>query len=64
MTLKDFIESLGPNEAARLFGVKRRTVDSWRRGERAPRPAKAKEIVNLTGGVVTLSDCYEVSEAT
>jgi len=45
MNLPDYIQKVGYDEAARVFEVKRRTVEAWRRGERRPRPAQANIIV-------------------
>lgn len=64
MTLSDYIKEVGDAEAGRLFGVGERTAASWRRGERRPRPEKAREIVVATGGKVSFSDCYAPSSVT
>ena len=42
--LKSFIERVGDPKAAKLIGVKERTVASWRRGERTPRTKHIKKI--------------------
>lgn len=56
MNLPAYIEAHGDEKAAAIFGVKERTVASWRRGERWPRPATWREVVEKSGGKVTLSD--------
>lgn len=58
MDLKTFIEKHGDDECAKLFGSPVRTVASWRRKERTPRPKKAYEIVRLTGGEVSIDGIY------
>lgn len=58
MKLKAYIEWKGEPYCAELFGVKIRTIASWRRGERRPRPDQANEIVRLTRGTVQLEDIY------
>lgn len=45
MKLIDYIKETGDAKCAKLFGVKVRTVRSWRLGERFPRPAQAQVIV-------------------
>ena len=45
MGLDEYIEQLGKEKAANLFGVKERTVDSWLRWERRPSRKKAAEII-------------------
>jgi DNA-binding transcriptional regulator YiaG len=51
-----YLTAVGDVEAARVLGVKRRTVRSWRYGDRRPRPAQAREIVKLAP--VSLDDIY------
>jgi len=58
MNLSSYIEKLGDEKAAKLFGVKERTVASWRRGERIPAPKTAKKIVRVAKGDLTLDDVY------
>ena len=47
-TLPQFIYEVGDEPAADLFGVKVRTVAGWRRGERRPRPQRARKIIAAT----------------
>lgn len=63
MKLKAYIEWKGDEFCAELFGVKLRTIGSWRRGERIPRPHLANEIVRLTKGKVQLEDIYVAEDA-
>lgn len=51
-----FLEVVGDRKASEWLGVKPRTVLSWRRGERFPRPAQAQKIV--TRMPVTFADIY------
>lgn len=46
MNLVEFLTTIGDAEAARLFGVKVRTVQSWRLRDRIPRPQQAAIIVS------------------
>lgn len=67
MLLTDFIELVGDEAAAELFDAKVRTVASWRRGERVPRPAQAIYIAEKTKGLrksrVTFRECYNLEAA-
>ena len=56
MRLPDYITQVGASRFAKQFKVKKRTVDSWRRMERRPRPEKAQEIVEKTP--VTMEGIY------
>jgi DNA-binding transcriptional regulator YiaG len=56
MRLPDYIKQIGAAKFARQFRVKRRTVESWKRMERRPRPETAQEIVEKTP--VTMEGIY------
>jgi hypothetical protein len=56
MNLKEFIEQMGDEKAAKLFEVKPRTVMSWRLGDRVPRPKQARIITERSP--VTLDGIY------
>lgn len=56
MTLPEYIASMGDEKAARLFGVERRTVMSWRLRSRIPRPKQAEVIVEKSP--VTMEGIY------
>jgi hypothetical protein len=62
MNLAEYIKDVGHEEAAKLFGVSIFTVKSWRWGLRTPRPAKANEIVRLTGGAVSLAGIFATND--
>lgn len=57
-TLPEFITEIGDAEAARLFQAPMRTIQSWRRRERTPRPAQAPMIIEASGGRVTYEGIY------
>lgn len=63
MELKKYIQKQGDDKCAQLFNVKPRTVASWRRGERYPRPDQANLIVEATKGEVTLAGIYSSPKA-
>lgn len=56
MDLDEYIQQMGKEKSANLFGVKERTVDSWLRWERRPSRKKAKEII--TKSPVTYDGIY------
>lgn len=58
MNLPTYIETIGEQAAANLFGVSIWTVRSWRHRTRYPRADKAREIVEKTGGKVTFEAIY------
>jgi hypothetical protein len=64
MTLVEFIQKEGDAAAAALFGVKLRTIGSWRRLERTPRPTQARRIVEATQGRVSMAGIYGAQEMT
>lgn len=57
-TLPEFIAEIGDPAAADLFSVPVRTIASWRRRERTPRPAQAQQIVERTQGRVTFEGIF------
>jgi len=59
MTLSEYISNAGDDIAAARFFVSERTAASWRRGERFPRPDKAKEIERITAGAVSFAECFQ-----
>jgi DNA-binding transcriptional regulator YdaS (Cro superfamily) len=58
MRLCDYINEIGVDNAAQLFGVTRSAVVSWRHRYRLPKPATAVAIEAATGGRVTIADVY------
>lgn len=58
MDFKKYLTELGDDEASTRYKTKPRTVASWRRGERVPRPEKARLIVRIEQGKISLSDIY------
>jgi len=45
---REYLERLGDQKAAKLFSVSERTAQSWRLGDRVPRPEQAKAIIAVT----------------
>lgn len=58
MTLPEFIREIGDGPAAKLFGVKVRTVQSWRRREAYPYPRNAHQVVEACAGKVDYEGIY------
>lgn len=58
MTLPEFIAHLGDEVAAKLFDTELRTVQSWRRRERHPRPRQAQQMVAAASGRLTMQGIY------
>ncbi|MCJ8268185.1 MAG: hypothetical protein MJK04_02175 [Psychrosphaera sp.] len=48
MELAVYIQKQTDEVAAKFFGVKKRTVSSWRRLERAPAPSQSLNIIEKT----------------
>lgn len=59
MTLPEYISEIGDEEAAKRFAVPVRTIQSWRRRERYPRPLQARRIVEASEGRLTLDGVYQ-----
>ena len=53
LSLVDFINALGDEKAATMFGVKPRTIQSWRRAERMPRTRDIPLLIERSGGRLT-----------
>lgn len=62
MCFTQYIAEHGDAECAERWGVKARTVASWRRRERLPRPEQARVIVAETRGQVSMEDIYSLAE--
>lgn len=58
MLLRDYIIKHGVAHCAEKFGVKERTVNAYKRGERMPKHDIALCIVDATDNVVTYAECY------
>lgn len=58
MDLPSYIRSIGLDKAAELFDETPRAVKGWMYGERRPRPAKARKIVERTKGRVSYASIY------
>lgn len=58
MTLPAFIAHLGDEVASKLFQTELRTIQSWRRRERYPRPKQAQQMVAVADGRLTMQGIY------
>ena len=56
LSLSEYIQKVGPQVAADRWGMKVRTVESWKRHERYPRPEQARVIV--ANSPVTMDGIY------
>ncbi|MGY0216298.1 hypothetical protein ACWJJH_02795 [Endozoicomonadaceae bacterium StTr2] len=59
MELAVFIQKQSDKVVAQLLDVPLRTVASWRRLERAPRPQQALNIISKTEGLVSWQGIYQ-----
>ncbi len=59
MELAVFIQKQSDSVVADMLDVPERTVASWRRLERAPRPRQAMDIVSKTDGEVSWQGIYQ-----
>ena len=58
MELAVYIQKQTDEVAAKFFGVKKRTVSSWRRLERAPAPSQSLNIIEKTDGKIDWKGIY------
>lgn len=58
MRLEVYIAKIGCKAAAKEFGVSPRTTEAWLYRRRRPKPDKAKEIQQVTEGLVRFEECY------
>lgn len=58
MNLDAYIAHIGIHAAAKLFGRPVHTVRAWRYGTRRPSVEAAYEIIDATGGKLTLEHIY------
>lgn len=63
VTLPELIGSIGDAPFAEETGVPMRTVQSWRRRERLPRPEQAREIIKLYPDRITFEGIYGVADS-
>lgn len=59
MTMKEYLEMIGDRAMAQRLGVSRRAVQSWRLGDRTPRPNMARRIIEVSEGKLDYSGIYE-----
>ena len=66
LTLPEFIKLTGVDNAAKLFGVPPRTIVSWRRRDRFPKPENARKILDIAAtheyGPLTYESIYKIDE--
>lgn len=60
LLLPQLIAEIGDAEFAALHSIPVRTVQSWRRRERLPRPEQARAIVRLANGRISFDGIYGV----
>lgn len=58
LSLIDLITEIGDDRAAEMFGVKPRTVASWRRSERWPLARDIPHLIELSGGRLSLESFF------
>ena len=63
-TLKEYIEFIGTEPAAELFGCSPATTKSWRYGLRQPSIKQAKKIIQAAGGKLDFESIYGPLEET
>lgn len=61
MNLSEFIDAIGDEQAAKLFGITRRAAQSYRLGTRRPRPEVAQRMVDKSKGRLTHASIYETA---
>lgn len=59
MELAVYIQKQTDEVAAKMFGVKKRTISSWRRLERAPAPCQSFHIIEKTNGEIDWQGIYQ-----
>ncbi|MDE1466050.1 hypothetical protein [Spartinivicinus poritis] len=59
LELSVFIQKYGDDEIAKILQVKKRTVSSWRRLERAPTPIQAYNIIKTFNGIIDWQGIYQ-----
>jgi len=63
-TLKQYIEFVGENAAAKLFNCQPSTIKAYRYGKRSPSIEQAKVIIRNTGGKLDFESIYGSVEET
>ena len=58
MKFQEYLADLGDARVATLYGVSKRTAESWRLGTRVPKPEKTRQIVDHAHGLLTWDDIY------
>lgn len=58
MNLREYIDALGDELAAKTLGITVRAARSYRSGQRTPRPKQAAQMVKRSNGKLTLEAIY------
>lgn len=58
MNLREYIEAMGDDIAAKRLGISPRAAKSYRLGVRLPRPAAARQMVKRSRGALSLQAIY------
>ena len=59
LTLREFIDHLGPNELAMRLNVSKQAVSTWYTLTSAPKPITAGQIIELSHGLVSWESIYK-----
>jgi len=59
LTLRQFIDQIGPSKLAMALNVSKQTVSLWYTLTTAPRPLSAAQIIELSYGLVTWESIYK-----
>lgn len=62
--LQDLIERFGGDSTvAKMLNVKPRTIQSWRLGDRKPKPHQALALVEMSKGHLKWGDIYKIERS-
>jgi hypothetical protein len=59
LTLREFIDQIGPNKLAMTLNVSKQTVSLWYNLQTAPKPLTAGQIIELSYGLVSWESIYK-----
>lgn len=59
LTLREFIDQIGPNKLAMTLNVSKQTVSLWYNLATAPKPLTAAQIIELSYGLVSWESIYK-----
>ena len=58
VTLSEYIQDVGISVVAKKIGTSESTVKAWRYYSRVPRVKQAKQLMNITNGLLTWDSIY------